>query len=111
MGPVSFRGGLLVQKNPSPNLALQDQSTAEKILGGLTGGVGLRVAGCVLDYAISQQAVDYGPTQRVSLTLRFGESSEGSPTRSSRLEPIEPKQTRRHDSSDWLMSPTASPSY
>ena len=106
VGPVSFRAGLLVVDAPAKNLALQDQSAAGKILGGLTGGVGLRAAGCALDYAISQQAVDFGPTQRVSLTLRFGESSDRVTARPSRLEPLQRKEPRKYESSNWLMAPT-----
>jgi len=70
MGPVSLRGGYLAQNNSS-NLALKDEKNGA-LLGSVSGGVGLRFGAAQLDYAVSQQAVEFGMTQRVTLSLQWG---------------------------------------
>ncbi len=92
MGPVLFRAGMLTQSDAG-NLALKDQTGAAKALNGLSGGLGLRLGAATFDYAISQQAVEFGPTQRVSFSLTWGGS------RQDRGEAAHP--WRRSDESDW----------
>jgi hypothetical protein len=93
VGPVSLRGGYTYAFNAPSNLALGDQpSTGEKALGGLTAGVGLRLGPVRFDYAMSQQAVDYGATQRVSLTVAWGGHGAAK---------SEPKAEVDYNKSDW----------
>ena len=77
IGPASLRAGYSYAFNAPTNLALGDQSGPMKILGGLSGGVGLRVGAFRFDYAMSQQAVDYGTTQRLSMTIAWGGGGSG----------------------------------
>ena len=74
---VSLRIGYNYQFHSPSNLALEDGSSfTNKALSGLTGGIGIHYGALTLDYAISQQAVDYGATQRVALTIAWGEKGE-----------------------------------
>lgn len=72
MGVAAMRLGYSATMGGSKNLALADQKGASKVLGGLTAGLGIRWGNLGVDYAISQQAVDYGTTQRISLRLSWG---------------------------------------
>jgi len=71
IGAVSLRAGYLARTD-SGNLALKDQSGARRVLGGLSGGVGIHMGAARLDYAFSQQAVEFGTTQRIALSLQWG---------------------------------------
>jgi hypothetical protein len=99
VGPVSFRLGYVFLFNPNENLALNDQSTAGKLLSGIEGGVGLHVGLVTVDYAISQQAVDFGTTQRISLTLQFGGKGRWENAR------VEEKPVRKEPLPDWRSEP------
>lgn len=74
---ISIRGGYNYQFNGPSNLALEDgASFTNKALSGLTGGIGIRWGSLTFDYAIGQQAVDYGATQRIALTISWGEKGD-----------------------------------
>ena len=104
LGHVAFRGGLLAQNNPGQNLAASDQSGVSRLLGGISGGVGLRFGMVAMDYAISQQAVDYGATQRLSLTLWWGDASEHT-RRAVKMADSDASWKTGLDRSDWVFSP------
>jgi hypothetical protein len=72
VGPAALRAGYSYSAGSPANLALADQSGAQRILGGLSGGFGVRWHGVEFAYAISLQAVDYGATQRVGLSYAWG---------------------------------------
>lgn len=72
MGVAAFRAGYSYSIGTPTNLALSDSSPAARIMGGISAGVGLHWNLVRLDYAISQQAVDYGTTQRVALSIAWG---------------------------------------
>ena len=55
----------------SGDLARNDQK-AGALLGGLSGGIGIKFGAARLDYAMSPQAADYGPTHRVALSVQWG---------------------------------------
>lgn len=95
IGPAAFRLGVATQiGNPNgSNLAQQDQSGASRLLVGLTAGVGLRMGFARLDYAVSQQAVDFGMTQRLGLTIDFGRT----PSRDSAPHHYDPQRP------DWYL--------
>ncbi len=93
LGPVLFRAGLLAQ-NDAGNLALKDQTGAAKMLNGLSGGLGLRLSAVTFDYAISQQAVEFGPTQRISFSLMWGGVHEAARR-------VARPWRRDYDESDW----------
>jgi hypothetical protein len=71
VGPIAFRVGYLAYAQGG-DLARKDQK-AGAALGGLSTGIGIKAGIVRFDYAMSQQAPDYGPTQRVSLSIRWGE--------------------------------------
>lgn len=73
LGPVAFRLGMGTQFGET-NLALRAQNTAARYFSGLTLGLGVDMGFARLDYAVGQQAVDYGMTHRLGLTIQFGES-------------------------------------
>lgn len=95
LGPVSFRAGLLTQNNGA-NLAAKDQTGAARMLNGLSGGLGLKVGAVKFDYAISQQAVEFGTTQRVAFSVRWGGVRAAASMR-------EQTWRRDPDSSDWMI--------
>ncbi len=97
LGPVAFRGGYLAQ-NQTGNLSLRDQSAAGRLFAsGLTAGVGVQVGATRLDYSLAAQAVEFGMTQRVGLSLQFGGASgKGEDTQSERWHTSE-------DRSDWMI--------
>lgn len=70
LGPVSFRAGYLIV-DQAGDLARSGQKGGP-VMGGLSGGLGMRLGAARFDYALSQQASDYGTTQRVSLSLSWG---------------------------------------
>lgn len=72
IGPASFRLGYSHMFGTAKNLAVADQPALQRTFSGFTTGVGLHLGSVQLDYAISQQAADYGPAQRVALTLAWG---------------------------------------
>jgi hypothetical protein len=106
IGPASLRAGYSYAFNTPTNLALGDQSGALKVLGGLSGGVGVRVGAFRFDYAMSQQAVDYGTTQRLSMTVAWGGGGSGEHehrTASKKKAPAERNDTVGSIRSDWML--------
>ena len=95
LGPVAFRAGYLAQNAPQQNLALKDQSVTAQALGGLTFGLGVNAGPVQLDYSVAQQAVDYGMTQRVGLTIKWGKPEHRSD--------VAMKRTSARESSEWLI--------
>lgn len=80
-GILALRLGYSYQFNGPSNIAVTDQSsTTNKELSGITGGIGIRWQGVSFDYALSQQAVDYGATQRVALSIAWGGGDVGADT-------------------------------
>jgi hypothetical protein len=75
-GFAYFRAGYSYVLGTPANLAQERQSTIRKIFGGFSAGVGIQWRACKLDYAFSTQAVDYGATQRLSVTLAWGGRSD-----------------------------------
>ncbi|MFA6004704.1 MAG: hypothetical protein WC881_11625, partial [Elusimicrobiota bacterium] len=59
-----------------------------------------------LDYAISQQAVEFGSTHRLALTLQWGGGAKAS--RSARSEDSSSSWKTAPDASDWLILPMGS---
>ncbi|MBI4060438.1 MAG: PorV/PorQ family protein [Elusimicrobia bacterium] len=70
LGAIAFRTGYMAASQ-SGDLARKDEK-AGALLGGISGGVGIKFGVARLDYAMSQQAADYGPTQRVALSIQWG---------------------------------------
>jgi hypothetical protein len=80
LGPVSFRGGFSAQTGAGKNLALADQGAGGQAMAGMLAGAGVRLGSSArLDYAVSQEAVEYGFTQRISFSLQFGGQDESRP--------------------------------
>jgi hypothetical protein len=97
LGPVSFRGGFSAQTGAGKNLALADQGAGGQAMAGMLAGAGVRLGSSArLDYAVSQEAMEYGFTQRVSFSLQFG----GQGQEESRPQP----RVRRAQSADtgWI---------
>jgi hypothetical protein len=69
-GPLALRAGFLA-RDQRENLALKDQKGGA-LMGGLLGGLGLRIGAAQIDYAIGQQAADYSATQRVAVSFQWG---------------------------------------
>ncbi len=106
LGPVSFRLGYLEESQAS-NLALQDQSAVGQIVGsGLSEGLGVDLGDFRVDWAMSNQAVDFGTTQRLALSLRWGNPSSHSHAnkkkKSSWFKGLL-RGSSHPDQSDWLM--------
>lgn len=91
IGPVALRAGYLAQ-NQAGNLALQD--ARNKFLAGLSFGLGVHAGPVKLDYAVSQQAVEFGTTQRVALSLAWGGSKAAAGGEPWKKDP---------NRSDWLL--------
>jgi len=68
---VALRAGYRARVD-GRNLALDSQSTAGKLFNGFTTGLGLNLGKATLDYALGQQAVEYGMTHRIALTIGWG---------------------------------------
>lgn len=115
IGPIAFRVGYLEQSQAA-NLALQDQNAMGQIMGGLSEGLGFDIGDFRVDYAMSEQAVGFGTTQRIALSLRWGGPSEHSEGAESSYENLRqesvsaPSKSRSNynsnadsDQADWLM--------
>ena len=73
LGPVSFRGGYLAAGAGS-NPAAVDQGGTAGLFQGLSFGLGVKAGSMRVDYALSQQAPQLGPAQRLALTLQWGQA-------------------------------------
>ncbi|MBI4376284.1 MAG: PorV/PorQ family protein [Elusimicrobia bacterium] len=96
VGPMAFRAGYLVQDKLG-NLASKNQTGAARFFDGISGGLGLRVKALRIDYAISQQAIEFGSTHRLSLTLQWGRKADV------RKEAAAPDWRAQPDRSDWMI--------
>lgn len=72
MGRVALRGGYLSQASGTFPSAGRSEAAASRLgpLSGLNMGLGLRIAGYQMDYALSPSA-EFGNTHRLSLSLKF----------------------------------------
>jgi hypothetical protein len=70
LGPVSLMLGY--RSGGAGNLAAKSQSSSAQTLEGMTGGVGVELNGVRLDYAMSQPAAEWGMSQRVALSFKWG---------------------------------------
>jgi hypothetical protein len=68
LGPISLRAGYGAEGSGS-NLALKSQDSTTKLLNGFTAGFGLKMGRFGLDYALGQQAVEWGLTHTVAVTF------------------------------------------
>ncbi|MFI5347907.1 MAG: hypothetical protein ACHQ2Z_00055 [Elusimicrobiota bacterium] len=102
LGPFSLRAGYAYAFNTQSNRALADESLPLKLLGGLTGGIGMLVGPVRIDYAISQQAVDYGPTQRLALTVAWGAKAKAKAGKS-KASATDEARGFKDDRADWVL--------
>ena len=99
LGPAAFRVGYLAA-NSGYNPAANDQKGAAKLLQGMALGMGINIGPVKVDYALSEQAVEFGPTHRLGLTLRWGDA----PGKAAKAK----KEWKFEDRSDWMIVPMGS---
>jgi hypothetical protein len=79
LGPLSLRAGY--RNESGTNLALKAQKGG-MLMDGITGGLGFQRAAWKLDYAIAQNAAEYGMSQRAAVTFMWGGTPENRTTSS-----------------------------
>jgi hypothetical protein len=74
MGPAAFRVGYSMKAGQAQDKAAADAGP-QRILGGVSAGLGLRVGVAEFDFAVSRQAPDLQPTALVSFSFHWGGAS------------------------------------
>jgi len=102
IGPVALRVGYLEQAQGATNVAYNDQTSGGQFLDGLEAGVGIKYGVVRVDYAFSEQAVDFGPTQRIALTIQWGDKGHREHRRSVELQENH-ENPADQERPDWLL--------